>query len=101
LLHHQLINKVYHLLKANGSFWVLLPASYQQRFIDSAIEHQLFCRSKLLIKNTDDKLPFRVIMEFSQHNIEFPTTEELIIKDKNNNYTSQFTQLLQPYYLNL
>ena len=101
LLHHQLISKVYHFLEPNGSFWVLLPASYQQRFIDSAIEHQLFCRSKLLIKNTDSKLPFRVIMEFSKLNIEFPKTEEFTIKDKNNNYTSQFTQLLQPYYLNL
>lgn len=101
LLHEDLLKTATQHLHKLGSFWVLLPYSYQEKFISKAAQNQLFCKKKVLLKNTINKPPFRVIMEFTQDkNVELHFSE-LIIKNSQNNYTNQFIELLQPYYLYL
>lgn len=101
LLHRQLIAKAINNLQSNGSFWVLLPASYESKFEKMAYDNKLFVQSKLLIRNNTSKAPFRVILQFCKHQTQTILIEDLIIKDQNNNYTNQFIQLLHPYYLYL
>lgn len=101
LLHQELLKKATSLLNNNGSFWVLLPFSYSEKFIKQAELENLFPQFKLAIKNNNLKTPFRIIIQFSKNNTNKTNLDELVIKDNNNNYTPQFIELLKPYYLYL
>jgi len=95
-----LISVIKKLLKSSGSFVVLLPYHRVASFEKLAIENYFFLKEKLLIKSTLLHEYFRGILLFTQADA-IPVEKEMIIKEEDGNYSSEFTNLMKEYYLNL
>ena len=87
-------------LAVNGNFALLLPYHRTQYFKCLAREKEFYVSEELLIRQTPDHSCFRGILLFGTK----PTatiSNELIIRDKDGNYTESFQFLLRDYYLAL
>jgi tRNA1Val (adenine37-N6)-methyltransferase len=96
----QLLNVVDKNLSGDGSFMVLLPFHRLHYFEAEAKKTGLFIDEKLFIKQTPTHNFFRGCLSFSRKETK-PHTTELSIKNKEGNYTDEFTGLLKDYYLHL
>lgn len=88
-------------LAANGSFGILLPFHRTVPFEQIALAKGFHLHEKLLVRQTPGHNFFRSILHFTRSNIHTEQTGELIIKQKDGNYSSAFTTLLKDYYLYL
>lgn len=95
-----LLQQVKLLLKEEGCFAVLLPYHRVDYFINEALQHNLFCNEKVLVKQTPKHSYFRGMLLFST-NKTATAIKEISIKDNTGNYTPQFIALLKDYYLYL
>jgi tRNA1Val (adenine37-N6)-methyltransferase len=87
-------------LAMHGNFALLLPYHRIQYFKDLAREKDFYLSEELLVKQTPDHSCFRGMLLFeTKPSSSF--SNELIIKDKDGNYTQSFQFLLRDYYLNL
>jgi tRNA1Val (adenine37-N6)-methyltransferase len=96
----ELITVVDANLSENGSFAVLLPYVRAERMIELANASDLHLHTHVQVKQSVTHGYFRSLLLFSRTKTE-PTVEELAIKDKDNQYTNEFTGLLKDYYLYL
>ena len=87
-------------LAVDGNFALLLPYHRIQYFKDLAQENNFYLSEELLIKQTPNHPYFRGILLFDTKPVS-TTSNELIIKDKDGNYTQLFQSLLKDYYLAL
>ncbi len=87
-------------LAVTGCFAILLPFYRIEYFKDLAEQHNLFLREKLLIRQTPSHDFFRGILFFSNTKVDVKTNE-LTIKNNEENYTQELTDLLKEYYLKL
>jgi len=96
----QLLQVINRHLSTTGFFAVLLPYHRLDYFIELALKAGYFLNQSLLVKHTDAHPFFRGMLLFSraQSPIE---KQELSIKNKSGNYTPEFVELMQPYYLHL
>jgi tRNA1Val (adenine37-N6)-methyltransferase len=97
----ELLQNVSNLLASNGNFFVLIPAIRAYTMQKIAAQHNLNLVAEVVIFNAAKQKPFRVIQKYS---FDKQTTLEVkrsnfIIKDFENKYTTDFTQLLKDYYL--
>jgi len=95
-----LINKVFNLLAASGSFWVLLPKYESDKFKVEAEQAGLFLNYQIQILNFAEQPVKAVISQFSKRK-KFDRREELVIRQDDNSYNDNFIQLLKPFYLHL
>lgn len=96
-----LASAVAKLLHNHGTFWILLPVSEAPFFIEKMLEKGLYIQSKYEIFDTPNSDAFRWIMSFSKQNNHNFFRHQICIKQKDQNYSATFVQLLKPYYLNL
>ena len=95
-----LIENVSNLLSDTGSFFVLVPTLRAYTMQKLAESNQLYIVEEVLVYNDAKHLPFRAILHFQRNKTEV-LRNKLIIKDADNKYTSEFTNLLKNYYLHL
>ena len=96
----QLLQVINRHLSTTGFFAVLLPYHRLDYFIELARQDGYFLNQSLLVKHTDAHPFFRGILLFSRAQSPIKK-QELWIKNKSGNYTSEFVELMQPYYLHL
>lgn len=96
----QLLQVVDKHLAATGLFAVLLPYHRVENFTEEALRYGLHLNKKILVKQTPKHEYFRGILFFKRDEIK-PQLTELIIKDAENQYSTEFTALLKDYYLYL
>lgn len=95
-----LIDAAGRLMKKSGKFWVLLP-EYESGLLKELAENAgLFLSHQLLIRENADQKVIRIISVFEWKPSGF-TESELAIRDKAGNYSREFIELLQDFYLNL
>lgn len=86
-------------LKTEGHFFTLLPYSRREKCLSIANKYEFHLIEEMMVQQTETHEPFRSMFIFSR--IKSDTlSSRMIIKEKGN-YSISFTQLLQPYYLNL
>jgi tRNA1Val (adenine37-N6)-methyltransferase len=85
-------------LEDNGKFAVLLPYHRIEAFIKVALKNDLHLNDELLVKQTPHHPAFRGILLFGVQKIAY-ASNELIIKNEEGKYTSEFNFLLKDYYL--
>ena len=83
-----------------GTFAILLPYHRLSYFEDLATENKFYLEEKILVKQTPVHNFFRGMLWFGKRE-SAPATKELTIRDKEGNYTDEFTALLKDYYLTL
>jgi tRNA1Val (adenine37-N6)-methyltransferase len=96
----QLFSIVKKCLKMDGEFTCILPIHRLEESIEMAKKVNLFLKHKTLVKHNDKKPFQKVLLIFSQQQME-ETTNELVIYDATNNYSTQSITLLAPFYLAL
>lgn len=96
----QLIAVIKNRLLPNGEFFILLPVKRENDFENLCSDFGLYINMKLIIKQSVNHTPFRLMMKGSL--LTSTVLESAIdIKDEQNNYTTAFIELLKDYYLNL
>ncbi len=101
LSYQELLEVVKRNLEPDGIFSVLLPSNSAERFMQLAGGVALQACKRMLIKERDHHPVKRQIILFST-NLDLPLTETtLTIRDTDGHYSTEFRQLLHPYYLHL
>ena len=96
----QLLQVVVKHLQKDGFFAVLLPHHRVNYCIDEAAKLNLYLNKKILAKQTAKHDYFRGMLFFEKQQGAY-SSEEIIIKNANGDYTGVFTLLLKDYYLYL
>lgn len=95
-----LLNAVDTHLTPEGSFSVLLPFHRTAYFEAAAAKLHFYPAKKILVKQTPKHNYFRSILIFSRKKTT-TLTEEIVTKNQEGNYSTEFTTLLKDYYLYL
>ena len=96
----QLLQVVIKHLQDDGFFAVLIPHHRVNYCIDEAAKLNLYLNKKILVKQTAKHDYFRGMLFFEKQQGAY-SSEEIIIKNVNGDYTDAFTFLLKEYYLYL
>lgn len=96
----QLLQAVVMHLQEDGFFAVLLPSQRISYCIDEAAKLNFYLSKKILVKQTAKHVYFRGMLFFEKQQGAY-SSEDIIIKNTNGDYTDAFTLLLQDYYLYL
>ena len=96
----QLLKVVEGLLKPDGVFAILLPYHRLEDFIKQAALLNIFLQEKILLRHTLKHPYFRGVLFLSKANAPI-IIRVLTIKDSDQQYTSEFKDLLKDYYLYL
>ena len=99
LNYDSLCSGVAQLLLPSGLFWVIVPYSERSGLLNAALGSGLFCKKTLNIYNTADSEAVRSFFCFCKEIILNVETEELVIKDGNNDYSEGYKELTKDYYL--
>jgi len=99
LLVEDLLDIIAATLTPTGKFYLLLPYKREEEMIKLFEQKQITVLQKILVRQTVDHTYFRVMIEGSLKTSADTITNELAIKNKNNEYTAEFTTLLKDYYL--
>lgn len=98
----ELAFSVIRLTLENGAFWCLLPSYQMAQLAEEMAALGWYPTQQIFIHNSLEKPAFRVVSKFIRGNtITQPSTINLAIRNTQNEYTHEFTALLQPYYLHL
>ena len=99
-----LLLSIKQLLATNGSASLILPSESVAELEAKLASHQLLLRHKLLAASVEGKTPNRQILlltHLSGNDAEPEIIEQLTIRQKNGQYSDQFIQLSQDFYLKL
>ncbi len=88
------------LIAEKGKFWVILPIPEMQILQEKLKEKGLFPEKEISIRNFVERPAHRMISVFGKEKTGLET-QELVIFEKPQTYTSQFVEHLKPYYLYL
>ena len=99
LLLPELLGEIQRLINPTGKFCLLLPNSRASFMIGIAGKQGWFCYNNISVHQTEMHGCFRNILFFSQNKTSCKESH-LVIKS-GNEYTSDFKQFLNPYYLYL
>lgn len=97
----QLIDKIKVWLSKEGIFFLLLPYKRLQQTEKLINEAGLHLVEKVIIHQSVNHPPFRVILYGTTMKRTEPKTSSLFIWDDKQQYTGDFVNLLSPYYLKL
>ncbi len=87
-------------LSSNGSFFLLLPYKRNEEINDLLKKYNLYASKKIVVRQTTKHDYFRILLKGNLLNPE-TKTEEIAIRNTNQEYTREFIQLLKDYYLYL
>jgi tRNA1Val (adenine37-N6)-methyltransferase len=101
-----LVENVSSLLTNAGSFFVLVPTLRAYTMQKLAETHQLQLIEEVLVYNDAKHLPFRSFLHFRKAKPEIDKDiivlrNKIVIKNTDNTYSAEFTELLKDYYLHL
>jgi tRNA1Val (adenine37-N6)-methyltransferase len=97
----ELIEVIGSNLQPHGAFGILLPYHRWEYFDKLATRHNFSLTEKLFVRQSPKHPFFRAILHYTRTPDNFAHSFELTIKQDNNAYTPEFTELLKDYYLYL
>ena len=101
LNHNNICKGTASLLSANGSFCIVLPYDYANNFKVAAASFNLHLRKQLIIYPKPNTQPNRVNMEFRFSKSQTIITEDMVIRDDDNNHSEQYKRYIKDYLLKI
>ena len=101
LTQEELIIACESFLKPDGSVWIMYPEYEMDQFINKAKAQGFFTSQQIILRNRPESQVFRKIIEFKKNDQIVFEQKEYNIRNKNDRYSSEFIDLLKPYYLHL
>lgn len=99
LLLTDLLEIISDFLNPGGRFYLLLPYKRHEEIMKLLDQKKIFLSRKILVRQSDNHAYFRFMIEGCFERSAGTIAKELSIKNKNNEYTEEFTTLLKDYYL--
>jgi tRNA1Val (adenine37-N6)-methyltransferase len=99
LLLDDLLDIISNTLKPGGKFYLLLPYKRHEEILKLFDQKKISLTQKILVRQSDDHHYFRFMIEGTFEEPADTITNEIAIKNKNNEYSEEFTALLKDYYL--
>lgn len=91
-----------NLLEDQGAWFVLVPTLRAYTMQKLASNHGLQLAGEVMMYNDATHLPIRAMLKFvKQESIPMVQRSKIVIKNKDQSYTPEFTSLLKAYYLHL
>lgn len=87
-------------LAAGGLFSVIIPTSVQRQFVDTALIYGLFVQCATTVYTKLSKQPKRAVLILTDHKVD-TTQRSLVIHEERGNYSDDFKELMDAYYLHL
>lgn len=88
-----------NLLNETGKLAVIIPFENTEKFLESAMQHKLFCSRKTIVYSKADKPPIRILLEIKKQQ-SIVQENILIIEGENpNTYSDTFKTLTEEFYL--
>lgn len=95
-----LLDVVVRHISAHGKFAVLLPYHRSANFVNHALLKDFFLHEEMSVKQTPKHPYFRSMLIFGRGKVQ-TRHSDICIKDKTDQYSEEFRELLQEYYLKL
>jgi tRNA1Val (adenine37-N6)-methyltransferase len=99
LTHETLIHGVAQLLSPEGNFYLILPSSETDSFLDKALAKSLYLTKRLNIIPKENKPVNRVLLRLSRQKDSILTEDSLTIRNTDNSFTSAYKSFTRDYYL--
>lgn len=99
LSYSDLIYSVIKLLNPNGTFSLILPVTESIIFTELANTQKLYCTRKCNVKPSPIKDFKRVLMEFSLHQSTIKEEKIVIETEKRHQYSKEYINLTEDFYL--
>lgn len=101
LTHEELIVNASRLLNPNGRICIILPVAEGLQCVEFAAKNGLFCSKLVRVFPKPTVEAKRLLLEFSQKSTETIETELVIESDVRHQYSPEFTELANGFYLKL
>jgi len=99
LTPNNLAEMVAKLLSPDGIFWLLIPISESELYIQNMVQNGLYIYAQYAVMDRETLPAFRKIISFTKQENSNVSAHEICIKNLDNTYTSTFIALLKNYYL--
>lgn len=87
------------LLAPDGIFWLLIPVSESEFYIQNMLQNGLYIHALYTVMDRETLPAFRKIISFTKHENSNVLAQEICIKNIDNTYKGTFIDLLKEYYL--
>ena len=84
-------------LSAQGQFVVILPFEVKEQFSSTAEDSGLHLTEEVIIRNTPNAKPKRVVLHFSEKNAS-PKSGSLTIRESQNTFSKAYKELTQAFH---
>jgi tRNA1Val (adenine37-N6)-methyltransferase len=101
LRRRELIAGVKRLLSPDGIFLIILPAEENRNLIALAEVQGLYIRKQMKVKPKAGKPVNRVLSGFGFHRDASPFFEELVIRNEDNSFTTEYVTFTESYYFSM
>lgn len=89
------------LLSENGTFAVVIPYKEEDRFIDLCAEYELYAVKATRVKGSQKTPIVRSLLAFKRYELSVLTADELVIEINRHEYTDDYINLTQDFYLKM
>lgn len=89
------------LLSENGTFAVVIPYKEEERFIDLCAEYELYPVKATRVKGSHKTPIVRSLLAFKRYELSVLTADELVIEINRHEYTDDYINLTQDFYLKM
>ena len=89
------------LLSENGTFAVVIPYKEEERFIDLCAEYELYAVKAPRVKGSQKTPIVRSLLAFKRYELSVLTADELVIEINRHEYTEDYINLTQDFYLKM
>ena len=89
------------LLSENGTFAVVIPYKEEERFIDLCAEYELYAVKATRVKGSHKTPIVRSLLAFKRFELSVLTADELVVEINRHEYTDDYINLTQDFYLKM
>ena len=89
------------LLSENGTFAVVIPYKEEERFIDLCAEYELYPVKATRVKGSYKTPIVRSLLAFKRFELSVLTADELVVEINRHEYTDDYINLTQDFYLKM
>ena len=89
------------LLSENGTFAVVIPYKEEERFIDLCAEYEFYPVKATRVKGSHKTPIVRTLLAFKRFELSVLTADELVVEINRHEYTDDYINLTQDFYLKM
>ena len=89
------------LLSENGTFAVVIPYKEEERFIDLCAEYEFYPVKATRVKGSHKTPIVRSLLAFKRFELSVLTADELVVEINRHEYTDDYINLTQDFYLKM